>query len=231
MTLHATGASALRVCVRPVGSDAVSVRVYDHEGLPVASIDELVSRPMTAPVTTAGFLYEIDWVEIPTLAETSADFVVATLDLPTPGETAHAALRLVRDWTDARPLVIVVQDDLAGSAAWGLVRSAQSEQPGRFVLLDAVNPSSDTVAAAVATGEPQLRLRDGKLFAPRLTRVTTTPAVPDWNPDGTVLITGGTVDSAASSPATSSPSTASAACCCSAVAASTPRAQKTCGPS
>ncbi|MEE1820823.1 KR domain-containing protein, partial [Streptomyces sp. BE20] len=49
------------------------------------------------------------------------------------------------------------------------------------------------LAAAVATGEPQLALREGRLHTPRLVRA----AVPEvesarpWNPDGTVLIPGG----------------------------------------
>ncbi|MFB9904429.1 SDR family NAD(P)-dependent oxidoreductase [Allokutzneria oryzae] len=63
--------------------------------------------------------------------------------------------------------------DLPGSAVWGLIRSAQSENPERFVLVD-VEPSvpdselSTVVGSAIATGEPQLLHRDGELFAARL---------------------------------------------------------------
>ena len=63
--------------------------------------------------------------------------------------------------------------DLAGAAVWGLVRSAQSEHPGRLVLAD-LPPGGDDqaglLAAAVGTGEPELAIRDGQLFARRLAR-------------------------------------------------------------
>ncbi|WP_381558037.1 SDR family NAD(P)-dependent oxidoreductase [Streptomyces eurythermus] len=62
--------------------------------------------------------------------------------------------------------------DTAAASAWGLVRSAQSEEPGRMVLLD-LGPDDDTVsgdalAAALACGEPQLAVRGEHVHAPRL---------------------------------------------------------------
>ncbi|NEW59474.1 SDR family NAD(P)-dependent oxidoreductase, partial [Nocardia cyriacigeorgica] len=62
-------------------------------------------------------------------------------------------------------------DDLAGAAVWGLVRSAQSEDPGRFVLLDADRPV-DVLAEVLASAEPQVMVRDGVLHVARLTRLT-----------------------------------------------------------
>ncbi|MFJ1991469.1 SDR family NAD(P)-dependent oxidoreductase [Streptomyces asiaticus] len=70
--------------------------------------------------------------------------------------------------------------DLPASAVWGLVRSAQSENPGRVLLLDldghdpdglgpdARDDSRRALAGAVASGEPQLALRDGVAYVPRL---------------------------------------------------------------
>ncbi|MFI9052897.1 type I polyketide synthase, partial [Streptomyces sp. NPDC053427] len=89
--------------------------------------------------------------------------------------------------------------DLAAAAVWGLARSAQSEHPGRITLIDLgpAEASRPVLAAVAATGEPQVVLREGGAYVPRLTR----SAVPDeaadarppaWDPDGTVLITGGT---------------------------------------
>ncbi|UJW29743.1 type I polyketide synthase [Saccharothrix sp. AJ9571] len=86
--------------------------------------------------------------------------------------------------------------DLAGAAVWGLVRSAQSEHPGRFVLVD-VDGSAGSWAvlpAALELDEPQVALRDGVVRVPRLERV---PAVPGgvsggFAKGGTVLVTGGT---------------------------------------
>ncbi|MER7841077.1 type I polyketide synthase, partial [Streptomyces sp. NPDC096040] len=79
--------------------------------------------------------------------------------------------------------------DLGAAAVWGLARSAQSEHPGRIVLLDSDGSLPDPVA--LATGEPQLSVRDGAVLVPRLVRAGAgEPAV--WHPEGTVLITGGT---------------------------------------
>jgi acyl transferase domain-containing protein/acyl carrier protein len=92
--------------------------------------------------------------------------------------------------------------DLAGAAVWGLVRSAQSENPGRVVLVDLEDPADRRgIAVAVASGEPQVMIRDGLAYAPRLARVPAA-AFPDDESAGTtppqfgagrpVLVTGGT---------------------------------------
>ncbi|MGP3923754.1 SDR family NAD(P)-dependent oxidoreductase [Streptomyces sp. 8N616] len=86
--------------------------------------------------------------------------------------------------------------DPAAAAVWGLVRSAQSENPGRFVLVDIDDPQSghELLSAAVASGEPQLAVRGGTVLVPRLSRLAVAPdeQPPPWDPEGTVLITGGT---------------------------------------
>ncbi|RNG30533.1 SDR family NAD(P)-dependent oxidoreductase, partial [Streptomyces botrytidirepellens] len=60
--------------------------------------------------------------------------------------------------------------DLPASAAWGLVRSAQSESPGRVLLLDLDEHelSPRAVAGAVGSGEPQIALRAGQAYVARL---------------------------------------------------------------
>jgi acyl transferase domain-containing protein/NADPH:quinone reductase-like Zn-dependent oxidoreductase/acyl carrier protein len=70
--------------------------------------------------------------------------------------------------------------DLPGAGVWGLVRSAQAENPGRIILVDL--PSGGTAedlgllaapglgGAALGLGEPELAVRDGALYARRLTR-------------------------------------------------------------
>ena len=61
--------------------------------------------------------------------------------------------------------------DLAGAAVWGLVRSAQSENPGSLVLVDLPPGGGDEgLAAALASGEPELAFRDGQVYARRLVR-------------------------------------------------------------
>ncbi|WP_332107730.1 type I polyketide synthase [Phytohabitans flavus] len=84
--------------------------------------------------------------------------------------------------------------DLAAAAVWGLVRAAQSEHPGRFVLAD-VDSDPGSVAALdglVGLDEPQLAVRGGVGYAPRLARLTQTTSPLEWDPDGTVLVTGAT---------------------------------------
>lgn len=68
--------------------------------------------------------------------------------------------------------------DLPTAAMWGLLRTAQSENPDRLLLVD-VEDWADyrtAVALASATGdEPQLAVRRGKAYAPRLNRAGSNP--------------------------------------------------------
>ncbi|MET8184094.1 SDR family NAD(P)-dependent oxidoreductase, partial [Streptomyces sp. NPDC005336] len=99
--------------------------------------------------------------------------------------------------------------DPAAAGVWGLLRSAQAEHPDRFVLLDIESDTdvtgSDVVDAVVSTvrsDEPQAALRAGRALVPRLMRTCGTgggesdtqgpDATGALDPDGTVLIAGGT---------------------------------------
>ncbi|WP_240956611.1 type I polyketide synthase, partial [Micromonospora sp. HNM0581] len=85
--------------------------------------------------------------------------------------------------------------DLAGAAVWGLLRSAQAENPDRILLVDAdADHLADVLPLALATGEPQLRVRDGVVSAPRIVRRTPPARQPDAPlfGTGTVLVTGAT---------------------------------------
>ncbi|WP_280276804.1 type I polyketide synthase, partial [Nocardia wallacei] len=62
--------------------------------------------------------------------------------------------------------------DAAGAAVWGLVGSAQSENPGRVVIAD-VQPGEIDVAGILGTGEPRVSFRDGVPHAARLHAVKT----------------------------------------------------------
>nr|WP_313954643.1 SDR family NAD(P)-dependent oxidoreductase [Frankia sp. EI5c] len=62
--------------------------------------------------------------------------------------------------------------ELTAAPLWGLLRSAATENPDRVVIVD-VDGTAASLAAlpgAMATGEPQLALRDGAALIPRLTR-------------------------------------------------------------
>uniref|UniRef100_UPI003570C0EE SDR family NAD(P)-dependent oxidoreductase n=1 Tax=Mangrovihabitans endophyticus TaxID=1751298 RepID=UPI003570C0EE len=76
--------------------------------------------------------------------------------------------------------------DVAAAALWGLVRAAQSEHPGRFLLADAA-----TDPDRIPDGEAQFAIRDGEVRVPRLHRASGVDGTA-WQPRGTVLITGGT---------------------------------------
>ncbi|QDY80458.1 type I polyketide synthase [Streptomyces qinzhouensis] len=86
--------------------------------------------------------------------------------------------------------------DLASAPLWGMLRSVQSEHPGRIVLVDddGTPASRAVLGAALRSGEPQIALRNGTVRVPRLAR--TAPAAqgtgPVFDPERTVLITGGT---------------------------------------
>jgi polyketide synthase 12 len=99
----------------------------------------------------------------------------------------------------------VAGEELPGLVAapiWGLVRAAQSENPDRFVLadLDGDDASWRALGVALACDEPQMAIRNGRVLVPRMTPLPPSahdrsPGVePALDPNGTVLITGGTGD-------------------------------------
>ena len=135
-------------------------------------------------------------------------------------EAVHAVVSAVltrlQEWlADERfartPLVVLTRGaadlpeqplDLGSAAVWGLLRTAQLEHPDRFVLLDTDGPDGTAAAlpGALAAAEPQLAVRAGRLYAPRLVRPRASTAAPEpvrFAPEGTVLLSGGGVLAAA----------------------------------
>ncbi|MFJ2816608.1 SDR family NAD(P)-dependent oxidoreductase [Streptomyces sp. NPDC087294] len=247
--VRAAGATTVRVRVRRLGEDSVSVTVTDPGGAPVATVERLALRPVSAGQLRDAerrqehhdALFRVEWTPEPastdpapapvhTFTDLAALRAAVTGDTPltgtvvltidgVPGDPIAAVrnetapvLDLLHAWLDDErpvpaPLVVVtrgavgVRDDedvidLAHAPLWGLIRSAQTEHPGRFVLVDTDGDPRSTarLASAIARDEPQLALRKGELLVPRLARVTPSHPVdrPVWDPDGTVLITGGT---------------------------------------
>ncbi|MGW5724147.1 type I polyketide synthase [Amycolatopsis sp. NPDC003865] len=272
VTLHAGGASALRVRVTGQGDDTVALTVADQDGLPVATVGSLTLRPVSAeqldvarsayheslfrvgwvmaPITpvshsaaerwavvgsdvgvrvtkalgTAGVPVEsypdFDALEAAVIAGTPVPEVVVVTSGPHDDEdvtravrtATHGALEQVQEWLASdlfagSRLVFVTRGaiatrvgegitDLATAAVVGLVRSAQSENPGRFVLvdLDDREVSYAALPSALACGEPHVAVRIGAIQVPRLARVPAASPAPvaAWDPEGTVLITGAT---------------------------------------
>ncbi|MBB4689029.1 acyl transferase domain-containing protein [Amycolatopsis jiangsuensis] len=200
-TLYSAGASALRVRVAPSGPDAVTVQIADATGGPVLSVDTLAARAISldklAPARDS--LYRVSWEPVSAVAEPGDVRIleVSTSDTEVPAAArgvARQVLAAVRETLTGegrlavvtRGAVSVSGEDVhpALATAWGLVRAAEAENPGRFVLVDG-DP-----APALATGEPEAAVRDGKVYAPRFTAAAVEPAELNWR--GTVLITGGT---------------------------------------
>ncbi|HEV3290965.1 MAG TPA: polyketide synthase dehydratase domain-containing protein, partial [Streptosporangiaceae bacterium] len=264
ISLHTSGASALRVRLRQDPGGALSLTATDHTGAPVISVDSLELRDVAAAELSArggpqAALFGVEWVPVPvppgepgarwavvgadpcglgpglaaagadvrahaSLAELAEDCgagaPVPDVVLACPGGAgamaaggaspekaaryvAQAVLGLVQGWLAeerlgvSRLMVVtlgamsVVQGegvpDLAGAAVWGLLRSAQSENPGRLVLADL--PAGTTgaggadalgvLAAAAGTGEPELAVRDAMVYARRLVHQASGLVLPD----------------------------------------------------
>ncbi|MER7437078.1 SDR family NAD(P)-dependent oxidoreductase, partial [Pseudonocardia alni] len=251
VSLHRSGATALRVRLAPSGADAMSVRASDPAGAPVVTVDSLVTRAVAADAATHGVGDALFEVTRQPVAATGAPRTVAVLGedpLGLAGPLADAGvpvgtgtdvaviaardevpevvvlgvdgagdpvsgthrttaevLGTLQEWLrhDALAgsrLVVVTRgatdgSDLAAAAVAGLVRSAQTEHPGAVGHLDLGGDGTvdaDALASALGSDEPALTLSGAEIRAPRLTRLPVggDPAV--WNPDGTVLVTGGT---------------------------------------
>ncbi|MFI0737657.1 SDR family NAD(P)-dependent oxidoreductase [Streptomyces sp. NPDC021100] len=135
---------------------------------------------------------------------------------PAPGrpvrETVAETLALLQRWladerTTSSVLAVLTRGAVAAgpgdtvphpelAAVWGLVGAAQAENPGRFVLADLPPDTGATpeLLKELLAGEPQLALRDSAVRVPRLApaRLSADAVPPVLDPDGTVLVTGGT---------------------------------------
>ncbi|MEV4753477.1 beta-ketoacyl reductase, partial [Streptosporangium sp. NPDC049248] len=211
---------------RAPGRDALFrlewVRSPETASGPVTRTAELILDPVSDPVAELAALEVVPEVVSVVVGSAGYGDVVGAVHV-----LAARVLGLVQGWlADERcggsRLVVVTRGavsawagdvvaDLGAAAVWGLVRSAQSENPGRFVLvdLDGQELSASVLSGVLASGEPQVVVRGGEVRVARLVRVTSGSgsgfaggfgADPGsgsgegrvWDPEGTVLITGGT---------------------------------------
>ena len=196
VSLHAAGASAVRARIAPSGPSAVSVELADGLGLPVLSVASMIARPISQQQLMAAMsgsggdrLFELVWSPASPTSHASTptyevfDSAAVGQDPVTASyERVHAVLTGLQSWLAEHESGLLVvstrgavglpgQDvsDLAGAAVWGLVRSAQTEHPGRIVLVDSDVPLDDTtLASALAVGEPQVLVRGGTVYTARV---------------------------------------------------------------
>ncbi|MGW3473646.1 type I polyketide synthase, partial [Saccharopolyspora sp. NPDC000995] len=224
VAFYATGATELRVRLTPTGRETVSLSLFDSSGAVVASVESLVLRqvsPDDLARTDADPLFRTEWVPLTSLsatedwAELGPDGIDAlTGEIPAsvlvrvhPGASERAtttlALAQTQLWlADERfaesRLVFVTRGaglDIGQAAVRGLVRTACTEHPSRFALIDLDDTTASAAALprALASGEPELVIRDGQVGVARLAMVSVSPeSGSPWDANGTVLITGGT---------------------------------------
>ncbi|MEV1322009.1 SDR family NAD(P)-dependent oxidoreductase, partial [Micromonospora arborensis] len=118
-------------------------------------------------------------------------------------------LAAVQRWSGEARLVVLTRGAVAigdaerpdpvQAAVWGLMRSAQSENPGRFVLVDADESDDRTLARALAADRPQVAVRAGTVLAPQLATLAADDAATGdaWRLDTTGS---GTIDDLAARP-------------------------------
>ncbi|MEW1605496.1 SDR family NAD(P)-dependent oxidoreductase, partial [Streptomyces sp. NPDC093808] len=188
---------------RPAGTEAADPPAYVLLGDHRLGGDN--GAPRHADLTALAAAVDAGTAQVPALVV--APFPPAHGEEPD-GDSAHHArhahaathrvLRTAQEWLAderfaASRLLVVTRGAtveapearmLPGAAVWGLLRSAQNENPGRFVLLDLDDTTPDAAALpaevlhlAAAGSEPQLALRDGAVKTPRLVRALDGPAL------------------------------------------------------
>ncbi|HEV7614885.1 MAG TPA: SDR family NAD(P)-dependent oxidoreductase, partial [Solirubrobacterales bacterium] len=223
MQLHVAGASTVRIHLAPPEQDGTSLVLTDESGTLVAALQSMtvreVAREQLASARGANrdSLFALRWSPVPQPSPQQESPDPVLLEFTEPAEPHQAqqiasdALARIQEYladedlADSRLVMLTREavkakdgDELSGlasSALWGLVRSAQSENPGRLALIDtdASEASTEALAGALQSDEPQLAIRSGELLAPRLRR-TQAPERQElaFDPNRTALITGAT---------------------------------------
>ncbi|QNP67577.1 SDR family NAD(P)-dependent oxidoreductase [Streptomyces genisteinicus] len=200
-----TVVSAESLAVRPVDPAQLTRTGGEQNTLFQLEWTPVTTTPSTARVAVLGDLgapgarfADLNALEAALAAGTAgADLVLAGIETPAGDDPAHAAgvvaertlalaqRWLASEWVGEATLVAVTRGavavgdapvDLAQAPAWGLLRSAQTEHPGRFVLLDTDGGTPPDFSALAELDEPQLAARGGALLAPRLARPAAGPA-------------------------------------------------------
>ncbi|MFG1920272.1 acyltransferase domain-containing protein, partial [Micromonospora sp. NPDC048898] len=165
ITLHATGATGLRARITPTGPDSVRLELADPAGEPVVTIDEVVLRAL---VTTGRDLHRLTWTPVTTRSE--GPVTVYTPPADDAYQAVTATLSTLQEWLaadDDGVLAVHTHHGVtvepgepvnqAHAAVTGLVRTAQTENPGRILLIDTDTP---TPPEHPPTNHPQTATRN-----------------------------------------------------------------------
>ncbi|MFI5783806.1 SDR family NAD(P)-dependent oxidoreductase [Nocardia sp. NPDC051570] len=208
--LSSSGSRELRIRIGKAGADNVSVQIADGSGNPVASIESLAARPVSAGqlgTVARDSLFQREWIPAEITAAPDNDTTVYPVAwqpepvVPAARDATHATMTRLREWLEqpsgGRLAVLIRHAELTHGPVAGLVRAAEAENPGRFQLIH--TDGSADYAAALSCAEPEISIRDTgageiELRVPRLMRATAqfAPSESVWDPTRYVLITGGT---------------------------------------
>ncbi|RST09701.1 type I polyketide synthase, partial [Streptomyces sp. WAC05374] len=202
-------------------AEAHRLWVLDQEGALAASLDDAYSRTGTevahcADAAALAARLDADGAapdRIVIDATTYGRHAQAHLDARDSAEkTLRLARRLLGDerltatefvWVTSDSVAATpadALDGLANATVWGLVRAVRAEHPDRTVRLvdlGADHADAPLLARALDTAdEPEIAVREGEVLTPRLTQEAEAPADAPrpLDPQGTVLVTGGTGD-------------------------------------
>ncbi|WP_330347001.1 type I polyketide synthase [Streptomyces sp. NBC_00582] len=176
-----------------LAEQGVPVRVHHDLTALRAALDEGTAAPTTVLLPVASADDPDDGPGLATAARDATAAVLATLQEWLGDERLDGSRLVVLTCHGVAAAPEDRVPDLVHAPVWGLVRTAQSEHPGRFLLVDRDTPDSAPLPALQGE-EPQLAVRDDVFLAPRAVRAPRpaegTP--PAFGAEGTVLITGGT---------------------------------------
>ncbi|WP_455569468.1 SDR family NAD(P)-dependent oxidoreductase [Streptomyces sviceus] len=190
------------------GAELVAV-VGEPDALPVTVVDARYADLTALCAALAAGAPAPDVVLLPVTADGGLADVPGAVRAATADALAVLQCWLAESALGASRLVAVVRErdgeaGLVDEAVRGLIRSARTEHPRRFGLLSLAEggvptPEVFTRALGAVREEPEVAVRDGRVWVPRLSEAARAAHDRDGeapvralDPDGTVLITGGT---------------------------------------
>jgi pimaricinolide synthase PimS1 len=225
-TVRGAATALLRVSSSPSDDGGFTLELAGPDGAVLARLEGMVTATLPAERlrperAEAPRLFGLEWTEIQLPAppgEQPQDVLLADFS-EVSGEEGEALANVARalqlaqeriadEGSEQARLVFLTREAIAVEAGespdpataplWGLLRSAQAEQPGSFALVDidrSERSAANLPAALAATaGMPQLALRDGRAVVPRLALLDSArpgEVRPAFDPQRTILLSGG----------------------------------------